>query len=89
MTYNKSSIYHSEIEPLVQKLSVLCYEKGLPCFISVALSNTEEGHTEYASELISPDKVRVALNDDHISRHVNILNGFQTKLPDDPIVLDF
>ena len=89
MTYNKASVYHSEIEPLVQKLSSLCYEKGLPCFITVALSNTEEGWTEYASDLVSPDKVSVELNDDHISRHVNVLNGFHNKLPDEPVILDF
>lgn len=89
MTYNKSTIYHTEIEPVVKKLTALCYEKGLPCFISVALANNDEGWTDYASDLVSPDKVNVELNDDHISRHVNILNGFHTKLPDEPVVLDF
>lgn len=89
MTYDKSSVYASDIEPLVKKLTALCYEKGLPCFVSVALSNNDEGWTDYASDLVSSDKVNVELNDDHISRHVNVLNGFHTKLPDEPIVLDF
>lgn len=88
MQYNKTSVYRSDIEPLVKKLASLCYENGLPCFISVALSNTSDGKTAYASDLVSPDKVQVSLNDDQISRHVNILNGFHTKLPEDPVTLD-
>lgn len=88
MTYNKKSVYQEEIEPIVRKLTTLCYERGIPCFVSVALSNEESGGTEYASDLVSPDKVRVELNDDHISRHVNVLNGFHTKIPDEPVILD-
>lgn len=88
MTYDKKDIFDSEIQTHLSKLVSLCYEKGLPCFVSVAVSNTESGGTEYISDLVSPGKIGIELNDDHISRHVNVLNGFHTKLPDEPVILD-
>lgn len=88
MNYDKKQIYSSEIEPVVKNLRALCYARGIPCFMTFAVENKESEGTKYESELVSPEKVRTELADDHISRHINVLNGFHTKLPEEPIILD-
>lgn len=85
--FDKSQEYEGEIKKLVQQLAALCYEKHLPMFCCVAVANSAAG-TEYRAESITSDKAGVHLSDDQISRHINVLQGFVTRLPDEPIVLD-
>lgn len=85
--FDKSQEYEGEIKKLVQRLASLCYEKRLPMFCCVAVANSDTG-TEYRAESVTPDKAGVHLNDDQISRHINVLQGFVTRLPDDPIILE-
>ena len=86
-TYDKSQEYEGEIKKIVQKLATLCYEKHMPMFCCVAVTNAN-GETQYRAESVTPDKAGVHLNDDQISRHINVLQGFITRLPDEPIVLE-
>lgn len=79
--YDKRKTYDDIIAEKVNTLSALCYQNGIPVFISTAVANTEDGKTEYRNEYVSPEKAGVRLTDDQLSRHVNILNGFMTILP--------
>lgn len=86
---SKNQNYEKELEIIMQKFTALCYRNGIPCFITAAIENTVDGKTRYISDFVSPDKVKIDLNDDQISRHVAVCNGFHTKLPDEPIEMDF
>lgn len=79
--YDKRKTYDAVIAEKVKELSALCYQNGIPVFISVAVANTEDGKTEYRNEYVSPEKASVRLTDNQLCRHVNVLNGFVTVLP--------
>jgi len=79
--YDKRETYNAVIAEKVKELSALCYQHGIPVFISAAVANTDDGKTAYRNELVSAEKAGVSLTDDQISRHVNVLNGFETVLP--------
>lgn len=77
MDYNKNKIYKEKIKEQVDNLILTCRTEGVPCFISVAVSN-KDMETEYISESITPNSLGINLHDDRISDHINVLNGFKT-----------
>lgn len=79
--FKKSDIYETQIAPAVRALAALCYKHGIPMFFSAAVSNTDDGKTEFQNEYVSAAKVGVTLLDDQLSRHVNVKNGFITVVP--------
>ena len=83
--FDKKQVYETELQGAAERLARMCYERGLPCFISVAVAD-DGNRTEYRNEAVSPDKAHAELSDDQISRHINVCNGFHTKLPAGPVV---
>ena len=79
--FNKTSTYDSQIAPAANALVDLCYKHGIPMFFSAAVANTDDGATEFRTEYVSASKVGVTLQDDQLSRHVNVNNGFDTVIP--------
>ena len=79
--FNKESEYDAHIATVVNELSALCYKYGIPMFFTAAISNTEDGKTEFRNEYVSATKTGVDLLDDQLSKHVNVKNGFNTVIP--------
>lgn len=77
MEYNKNKEYNTDIKPLVQELALKCRIANIPCFITVAVTNTEN-ETEYINEAVTPYSVGLKLTDDKIVDHINVFNGFRT-----------
>ena len=85
--FNSREAYTAYVAATVKTLTELCYKHKLPLFLTVAVRNTANG-TEYLSEYISPAIIDVSLQDDQLSRHVNVMNGFDTVLPEQPDEID-
>lgn len=80
--YNKRSEAEKTIRPVMRSLKAICTDWKLPMFVSVAVSNDENG-TDYMNEAVvgiasvkSKERLR-------ISRILLYINGFEKKLPDD------
>ena len=79
--FNKENVYEQQIDAAAKALAALCYKSGIPMFFSAAVANTEDGKTEFKTEFVSATKIGVELYDDHLSKHVNVKNGFNTVMP--------
>lgn len=86
---DKRKAYEEKIQPIVENLKKTCSECGMPVFVTVCLGNTETG-TDYVSDMISPLMLRQELIDDHFTKHLAVLNGFEvTAAKKDIIELEF
>ena len=75
MAYDKKTLYKKEIAPLIQDLLVACDRYQIPMFATFAIQDNGKD-TVYQSEMISSLNAGVALSNDLLPKHVNILNGF-------------
>ena len=75
--FDKTEIYENEILPVVAHLRQLCSMNEIPMFLSIAVKNDESG-TEYRNDMISAVSTGIVLKDEHLTNHVNVINGFET-----------
>lgn len=73
--FDKTDEYETEIINLVFKLRAACNRNKIPMFLSLAVKNDKNG-TVYKNEMVSADSLGYKLQDDHLVRFVDILNGF-------------
>lgn len=81
-SFNKERIYEKEIRPLAESLSKACRRNNIPFFWAVCVKNGKEG-AKYESDVLTPPAVDITLDDDRISRHLAIVQGFEVMRPDD------
>lgn len=85
----KNTTYEEKVQPVVEELKKVCSECGMPVFITVCTSNTDSG-TVYTSDMISPMMLKMELKDDHFTKHLAVLNGFEvTAAKQDIMELEF
>lgn len=81
--YNQKAFYEKNLQPAVEQIIRLCRHYGIPCFIAIAVQNSEEG-TEYVKESVCPNAdLHVKLKEDYIHRFIDVLLGFQVVPPNE------
>lgn len=73
--YDKEKLFKEEIKPVMQKLVRLCAINKIPCFVTAAVKNNENG-TKYISDMNSPVTNEIVLKENQITSMANVLNGF-------------
>lgn len=66
--------FDEDIAPLLLQINKVCKLKGVPYFATFAVDNSD-GVTTYKSNGASPYSLGLELYDDHINRHLLILQG--------------
>lgn len=77
--YNSSSVYESEIRPLVSKMHRICALNGIPMFVAVAVSGNEK-ETVYESDIVSPATRGIELRDDLFPEFLFLVNSSGRKV---------
>lgn len=81
--------YDKNIRPKMQELAKACAASNTPFFASVALNEDNENKTTYEVACLTPGVAGVVLNEDKITRMLNVINGFDTVPPHQTIEIDF
>lgn len=86
---DNKKIYEEKILPVIEELKKVCSECGMPVFVTVCTNNTDTA-TEYIADMISPLMLKQELTDDHFTKHLAVLNGFEvTASKPDIVELEF
>jgi len=78
--FDKKEFYQSDIEPIIKKLTIMCYDHHLPMFVAVAIKDDGE-NTEYANDMVSAYTASATLSDNRIAKFVNVVNGYSVVAP--------
>lgn len=87
-TFDMREIYQEKIEPKVQQIRADCYKYGIPMIAIFAVRDDGE-NTEYVKAMASAGITDRTLTNNRIADIVNVMAGFRTVPPDEPIELDF
>lgn len=79
--YDNTQIYEEQIAPMIAEIEKICTENKMPFFATVAVAN-DENKTVYKSLAKTPIPMDVVLTNEHITKHINVLNGFEIILPE-------
>ena len=87
--------YDNEIKPIIDELYKKCIELKMPMFVTCCVKNgdpygkkpKEANISTYQSESFRTTSSNIKLYDDHINKHLAVLNGF--KVVPDGIVPSF
>ena len=77
--YDNEHYYKTTILPKIRELQVLCMNKHMPMFVTVATKNNQEC-TKYNSEMVL-GLSGTELKDNRIAQLLLYLNDFETQLP--------
>jgi hypothetical protein len=81
INYNKTSVYESQIVPLLSEITTICEKEKIPFFFSAAVKNTDK-ETIYRDVTDGTIAMGVLLNDDRIVEYLKIAAGYEVILPD-------
>ena len=85
--FDKQKIFETKCKPHMQKFADCCKSYGIPFFVSACISNTKDG-SMYATDAQLPDLCGVVLQDDKITSHLKINQGYEAKIPGPEFVID-
>lgn len=83
-----SEVYDKKIKPLVEEINEICISEKIPYFATFVISD-KEGKTEYETYRLTPGVAEVKINDDRITKMLNVANGFDTIPPHKMLELEF
>lgn len=89
--YDKKAEFEkdTEIATALNNLKILLNRQHIPFFFTAAISNLEDGTTEYYKDMLSPFVCGINLNDNRIGELLNVMNGFNTYYPFDSKESDY
>ena len=74
-TFDKMKIFEEEIEPLIEKIDIICRRERMPYFFTCAVKNEKNG-TKYISNMLSAVKSDRELENDVIVEGIKVLRGY-------------
>lgn len=78
-TFDNKELFNENVKPLLDQAMIEASKYKIPIFYSAAIENTESG-TVYKNDMLSARDCDVELTDDHLIKHANVFNGFDTVL---------
>lgn len=85
---DNKNIVKTKIAKPLGEIAKVCRENKIPFFFAVPVFNDEE-KTDYYTEILSPAVAEQELTDDKITKMLNVMNGFDTLPPREPIMAEF
>lgn len=86
--FDKTENYNREIKRHLEQAYKMCVIYNIPFFASCCVMDDGE-RTKYENLVNGSVSNGIHLFDDHITRHINVSNGFETYLKDHGTSIDF
>ena len=74
------TVFETEIKPLAEEIRDLCSRLRIPMFAAFCVYDDEK-ETKYENFAAGSASQGIKLTRDEIIKHINVANGFDTKLP--------
>lgn len=78
---NQDNKYAMQIQPLVERIKILCNEMGIPCFMAFGTSQDENKKFNIKCTTLLPQLFGEDTPDRRFVDFVNIQNGFEAVIP--------
>lgn len=85
---NNISVIKAEIIPHLKEIKNTCAMHNIPFFFAAVQEDTKD-HTTYFTEILTPGVLNTSVTKDSITDMINVINGFETVPPHEPIEVDF
>ncbi len=79
--FDKSEVYETEVEPLMQELLKVCNINRIPLFACAAIRSSKDD-TEFKAIALNPAQYGYSLKVNKFSDFTNIMNGAETYYKD-------
>ena len=80
--------YNKKIKPTMEKITLLAMKEEVPFFAAFAVTE-KDGSISYETSCLTPGVIGKPLEDDRITKMINVINGFDTIPPHQTIEIEF